>query len=421
MSDVLHRKLDRARARIATLESMIENQTRDLYRAKERLSRVLETVHGALFVIDPTGEIALTNAGAAQLVGLSKEEIEGKPIGRLLRATGGAGQFDLLAAPQDQIELELVDRDGTTIPVLLSSNPLHGERGEVEGAVCIGLDLRQRRELELELRQAQRLESIGQLAAGIAHEINTPIQFVGDSAQFLAEAWDDLQCVLDAAIALRSAVLDEGDARTAADALGRSIEEADLEFLAEEIPGSVERMMDGVARVARIVSAMKVFSHPGGRELAPADINHALETTLIVARNEYKYVAEVDLDLGTLPEVQCEIGGLNQVFLNIIVNAAHAIESNHEGELGRISIRTSVRDERVVVEISDDGGGIPEEIRERIFDPFFTTKQVGRGTGQGLAIARKVVERHGGELRCVSSVGVGTTFTIELPIEARHE
>ncbi|MCA9502214.1 MAG: two-component sensor histidine kinase, partial [Myxococcales bacterium] len=108
-------------------------------------------------------------------------------------------------------------------------------------------------------------------------------------------------------------------------------------------------------------------------------------------------------------------------FLNIIVNAAHAIESNHEGELGRISIRTSVRDERVVVEISDDGGGIPEEIRERIFDPFFTTKQVGRGTGQGLAIARKVVERHGGELRCVSSVGVGTTFTIELPIEARHE
>jgi len=193
----------------------------------------------------------------------------------------------------------------------------------------------------------------------------------------------------------------------------------DQEFLNSEIPKAFERTLEGVQRVADIVRAMKEFAHPGQVERSAADLNHAIETTLTVARSEYKYSARVETHLGSLPDVVCNIGELNQVFLNLIVNAAHAIrESGKDAETGRIRITTERVRDRVLIHVSDNGCGIPKENVDRIFDPFFTTKEVGRGTGQGLAIARSIiVDKHGGFIEVQSEPGVGTSFILSLPLE----
>jgi PAS domain S-box-containing protein len=282
-------------------------------------------------------------------------------------------------------------------------------------------DVTERRTLELELRQAQKLESVGRLAAGVAHEINTPIQFVSDSVHFMKSAFADLVPLLEAYGKAGQRLGELGLADEAA-ALRAAEETADLDYSLEEFPRAIDRTIEGLDRVAVIVKSMKEFAHPEGRERSPANINAALTSTLAIARNEYKYVADVETDLGELPAVSCYIGELNQAFLNILVNAAHAIGEavGNSGQRGRIRVVTRCEGDEVVVSIGDSGGGIPEAIQANVFDPFFTTKEVGRGTGQGLAIARRaVVDRHGGDLSFESEVGRGTTFFIRIPVEPR--
>ncbi len=273
------------------------------------------------------------------------------------------------------------------------------------------------RQAQSELMQAQKLESVGRLASGIAHEINTPIQFVSDSVHFTRDAFRDLAGLVERYRQLRTAAgAGQVDPRTLAD-LGEAEEAADLDYLLENIPKALERSVEGLARVATLVRSMKEFAHPEHKQKAPADLNRALCTTLTIARNEYKYVAEVETDYGDLPPVPCHIGELNQVFLNLIVNAAHAIESAGRGadRRGLIRVQTRREGETVRVSISDSGTGIPQEIRDRIFDPFFTTKGVGKGTGQGLSIARNVVvDKHAGTLTFDSELGLGTTFHVRL-------
>ena len=289
---------------------------------------------------------------------------------------------------------------------------------------CLNEELRKqiadRERMEIELRHAQKLEAVGLLAAGIAHEINTPIQFVGDSTQFLRGGFDDLLRLLDAYGQAVGATGDEERAQLEA-TLKPAEEAADLEYLREEIPEAFERTLDGVRRVADIVKAMKQFGHPDGRTKDHANLNEALQNTLVVARHEYKYVATVETELGCIPLVPCHIGDMNQVFLNLIVNAAHAVADAvaDSGGLGVIRVRTRDEGDDVVVSVEDSGRGIPEEIRTRIFDPFFTTKAVGKGTGQGLAIARSiVVDKHGGSLWFETAEGRGTAFHVRLPKQA---
>ena len=275
-----------------------------------------------------------------------------------------------------------------------------------------------RERMEIELRQAQKLESVGQLAAGIAHEINSPIQYVGDSIHFLRGAFTEVSSVLDAYREGASSL--EPRAAPAAFVGARRLEdEVDLEFLRSEIGVALERAVDGTREVGRIVSAMKNFAHTSVEKTA-LELNAVIANTIIVARNEYKYTADLESELGELPLVTCNSGAVGQVFLNLIVNAAHAISDVVEKEGGRGSIR--IRSERlgptVRVSVADSGGGIPESVRSRIFDPFFTTKAPGKGSGQGLAIARSIVDQHGGKLWFESELGRGTTFFVELPIEA---
>jgi signal transduction histidine kinase len=280
------------------------------------------------------------------------------------------------------------------------------------------------RKLEAELRQAQKLESIGQLAAGIAHEINTPVQFVSDSVHFVCDAVKDMARLIAEYQLLRDSVVTGAATPESAEAVSVAAEEADLPYLLDNVPKALARSLEGLDRVATIVRSLKEFAHPEQKEMAPADLNQAIQSTLTIARSEYKYVADVETDFGDLPQVTCHGGEVNQVVLNILVNAAHAIGDKVKGteNRGRIGIRTRIEGDHVVIAISDTGGGIPASVRERVFDPFFTTKEVGKGTGQGLAIARTVVvEKHGGTLTFETETGKGTTFFIRLPLEGRRQ
>jgi PAS domain S-box-containing protein len=289
------------------------------------------------------------------------------------------------------------------------------------GYTLIGADITEKKMLESRLYQAQKLRSVGQLAAGIAHEINTPVQYVGDNTRFLQEVFEDVLRVLRGCRSLMSAVQDKRPTAEAVESLERLIAEAEIEYLESEIPEAIEETLEGIRRISKIVKALKEFSHPGCEEKSSVDINAALENTLTVARNEWKYIADVETDLSaSLPLIPGYAAELNQVFLNMIINAAHAIEDvvdRESGQKGIIGIRTRLQDDAVEIEISDTGCGIPPEIQSRIFDPFFTTKGVGRGTGQGLAICYPViVEKHGGQIVLDSEPGRGTIFRIRLPL-----
>jgi signal transduction histidine kinase len=282
-------------------------------------------------------------------------------------------------------------------------------------------EIHERNRVELQLRQAQKLESIGQMAAGIAHEINTPTQYIGDNTRFLQDAFCDMSRLLcDYRQFLHRARSGSLDPVWIQNVL-REGEGSDIDYLLTEIPLAIEQTLEGVERVAKIVRAMKDFSHPGQDDKTPVDINHALETTVTVARNEWKYVAHLVMDFDQeLPLVPCLPGQINQVMLNLIVNAAHAIaDVVGDGSQGKGTITLSTRGlgDWVEVRISDTGAGIPEKIQERIFEPFFTTKEVGKGTGQGLAIARAVVvDRHRGKITFETATGTGTTFIVRLPL-----
>ncbi len=324
-------------------------------------------------------------------------------------------------------EFRFVRADGSVRTVWSDIEHAVDQDGNLISIIGAVQDITERKALELQLMQAQKLESIGELAAGVAHEINTPIQYVGDNTRFVQDAFQDIKELFDCFEALigsmKESVLTGDMAESMEDRVGEveeKVEEVDFEYLAEEIPRAIEQSIEGINRVARIVKAMKEFSHPGNEEKTSIDLNSSLESAVTIARNEWKYVADVRLDLTPdLPEVMCLPGELNQVFLNIIVNAAHAITrtlQTHTDEKGSITISTHDAEQWVEVRIADTGGGIPDRIKDRVFEPFFTTKDIGKGTGQGLAIAYSVVvDKHNGEIFFETEPGIGTTFFIRIP------
>jgi signal transduction histidine kinase len=279
-----------------------------------------------------------------------------------------------------------------------------------------------RKLLETQLAQSRKMEAIGHLASGIAHEISTPAQFVGDNTQFLREAFTDLLQILARFQSLATAVR-TGDAVTEQlHAVDAALQDLDLDYLEEEIPLAIDHILEGVGRISKIVRSMKFFAHPGGLEKTPLDLNQAVESTITLSRNEWKYVAEVVTDLDdAMPPVPGQRGEINQVILNLMTNAAHAIAAKHgtsPTDKGRITITTRYQDGWAEVRIQDTGAGIPEAIRHQVFDLFFTTKEEGVGSGQGLAIAHSViVDNHGGCLTFESAPGEGTTFIIRLPVD----
>ena len=300
------------------------------------------------------------------------------------------------------------------------------QEGGITGYFAIVTDTTDRKTRESQLMQSQKLEAIGQLAAGIAHEINTPAQYVGNNVQFLKTAFADILSVCGK---VRELVQVEGHVLpTQADmtALAALMAERDIEFLETEVPSAINQTMEGVERISSIVRSVKQFAHPGAAVMSSADLNEAMRSTVTVSRNEWKYVAELTTDLDKdLPLVICMIGEINQVVLNLIINASHAIADAIKADpqrTGLITLTTKLAPPWAEIRVSDTGLGIPPAIQAKIFDPFFTTKEVGRGTGQGLTIARSiVVDKHKGQLYFETEAGVGTTFVVRLPLTRVEE
>ena len=395
--------------------------------SEERYRELFENASDLVYTTDLEGRLTSLNRVAEQTLGYSREEAAQMNLRQLVNPRHWQRveqtRERLLAGDSAvTLELEITAKDGRR--VMLEVNPrLIYKGGKPVGMQGIGRDITGREEREMELRHAQKLESVGRLASGIAHEINTPIQFVGDNTRFVQDSFRGLQTLLSKYQELRDAAASGAVSPDVLAAVRRVEEESDCAYLLEEIPKALTQTLDGVTRVATLVRAMKDFAHPESKEKAAADLNKALLSTLAVARNELKCVADVEADLGDLPLVVCNISDLNQVFLNLLVNAAHAIGDvvKDTGKKGKIRVCTVAEGKTVLVTITDTGCGIPEGIRTKVFDPFFTTKGVGCGTGQGLAIARSVVvERHKGTLTFESEVGKGTSFYVRLPVESEE-
>lgn len=400
----------------------------ELRRAHTEMEQLIDSISSILIGVTPEGRIERWNKMAEQVFGIP----EAAAVGCLLEECPISWQWDQVRPAVSACRKECYPQALSTISycrqggkegfLSVSINPIAGSNGVCPGLLILATDITEQRILEGQLSQAQKLESIGQLAAGIAHEINTPIQYVGDNLYFLRDAFSDLSSLQakfnDVLQAARSGPVPI----ELIDASQKNADDIDLDFLKAEIPTAINQSREGVDRVAQIVRSMKEFSHPGVEEKNAVDLNKGLRNTVTVAKNEWKYVAEMEMDLDPeLPLVACLPGEINQVFLNLIINAAQAIgEQVSKGAKNKGTIRIVSRqvENGVEIRIADTGPGIPEAIRNRIFDPFFTTKEVGKGTGQGLAISHAVItEKHGGVIGVESEVGQGTTFIIYLPFD----
>ncbi|MCA9103924.1 MAG: PAS domain S-box protein [Planctomycetales bacterium] len=436
--DLLLRRLEREKRARKEAETLLELKSRDLYEVNEqqhlltacladqahRIQSILDTAPEAILTLELDGQIGSVNPATERIFGYPAEELTGKSIAYLIPSFRANALTEILptliAANSSQCHEEIGRRsDGQELPIELTVSALPDDGGYI----WLVRDIARRRQMEAQLAHASKMESVGALAAGIAHEINTPIQYVGDNTRFLDDAFQDLDDVFGKIELLLNAYQDGTLRPELVAEVREAAEKADLEYLREEVPKAIAQSLEGAERVVKIVRAMKEFSHPGSEEKTAVDLNRAIESTITVSRNEWKYVSEIELDLDPdLPLVRCLPGDLNQAVLNLVINAAHAIEKRRDDEgkldqLGTIRVSTRRVGESVELRIADSGTGIPEELLSRIFDPFFTTKPVGKGTGQGLAITYSViVEKHGGSLDIETKVGEGTTFVIRIPL-----
>jgi len=396
----------------------------------------LDWASEAIIATDAAGHAIYLNKAFSQLFGYELEQLKNDNTLRHLfgKILSGQDFATLETGYWQRIELEGVMKDlnGKNLPVHLRLIPVIAESNHYAGIMAIVTDNSENVTLPLSTDQwdanscqNHKLEAIGQLTAGIAHELNTPIQFVGDNINFLDSMFKELlplveDCAQLTEMAARNnAQISEQDFAT----LKKLVDDADVQYIAKEIPTAFEQLHDGVKRIADIVRAMKDFAHPGTGIRKEVDINKAITNTVTIARNEWKYVSDVKLELDAgLPLPPCYEGELKQVILNLLINAAHAIgdKQKQSGNTakGIIAISTHADDKWVYIDISDTGNGIPDSVREKIYDPFFTTKEPGRGTGQGLTISREVIiGQHQGKLFFDTAVGQGTTFHIWLPLK----
>ena len=414
------------RKRNTRKNKMTAMQTGEIQKEFEQVISSLPTI---IIGLSRDNNIVLWNAEAEDVLGTGAEAVVGLHISQCGidwdwdKILDGIIHSRYHSIPTRVDDIGFLRPDGEKRYLGLTVNPLNCDENNILGLTIIGADITDRKKMESQLQQSHKMEAIGQLAAGIAHEINTPVQFVGDNTRFFQDSFDDLIQIIkqqqEALAAARSNSLTD----KLAEKTDQLIEENDLEYLEEEVPLALEQTLKGVERIAKIVQAMKIFAHPGMVAKEPVDINQEIEKTITITRNEWKYVADLKTDFDeSLPMVPCFRAEFNQVILNMIVNAAHAIaekNQDNQSEKGTIQVRTIHEGDQAKICISDTGAGIPEDIRHKIFDLFFTTKETGKGTGQGLAISHSViVEKHKGSLTLESQEGKGTTFNITLPLEA---
>lgn len=401
-------------------------KSEEMVRERESIYRTLaERSYAGVYVVQD-GRFRFINSNAASYAGYTREELLDKETGILIhpedREDENKNAGDMLKGNRmTPYEFRIVTKNGETRWIMETVVSI-----KYEGKPAIlgnSMDVTERRQREMHDLHAHKLESVGQLAAGIAHEINSPIQFVGDNIHFINDSFQDIFSLASLLDDFKSMdVASPDDCGALRDSILEKMDTIDMDYLRKEIPRAIEQSLDGIQRVSSIVLAMREFSHPGGAEKTNFDLNKAIESTIILTRNEWKYTAELITSFAPdLPPARGYPADLNQVILNLLVNASHAVRDKLEtepGGKGRIEVTTRRDGDELEVCIRDTGTGIPPEIHSRIFDPFFTTKEVGKGTGQGLAIAQNIIVRkHGGRIYFESKVGEGTAFYIRLPLE----
>lgn len=407
-------------------EEVQERKTAEIQiaQAKKEWENTFDAISDIITIQDKDMRIVRANKAAHKFFQANWGDLNGKYCYQLFSDTSepcpGCPMLDTIEDSGNRCKEITHKKLGKIFSV--SSSVILTDSGDIDYLVHFARDITEQKKFEEELSQAHKMEAIGTLAGGIAHEINTPTQYVGDNTRFLKEAFDDLNPLLLKYQTLVNVVREGGATEVLLQDIETTAESIDLPDLLEEIPTSIHQNLEGVKSISKIVRSMKEFSHPSTEEKSPVDINRAIESTITVAQNEWKYVAEVKTEFDTnLPPVPCFQGELNQVILNMIINAAHAISDvvrDGSNEKGVITVQTRRDGDWAEIRIADTGTGIPEENRTLIFNLFFTTKEVGKGTGQGLAISHSViVEKHGGELDFETQSGKGTTFIIRLPLE----
>ncbi|MEJ2621022.1 MAG: ATP-binding protein [Candidatus Thiodiazotropha sp.] len=412
----------------------LKETQQDLKEKEQFLSDVTNSMSEGFVVLDSTGTVKYANPESAWLIGWNATEMIGHRFSQIVYGDKKPNtEVSVDAAVTDTMKDGITRSDyddifyhkeGHEVDIVFSVSPMQ-QSDKGKRVVLTFNDIserkrayRERMELERQLNQTHKMEAVGQLAGGIAHEINTPIQYIGDNLKFIKEAQEDLRTLLQDYAKLSSKAKQQPELAAEIAKIDETIEEIDLDYLTEETTHAIDQSLTGASQVANIVLAMKEFAHPGSKDMAPADLNRLINNALAVCKNEWKYVADTKLMLSDeLPNVKCLAGEISQVILNIIVNAAHAIEATKQEEKGIITISSELKNNQVEIRISDTGTGIPEEAQAYVFNPFFTTKNVGEGTGQGLAIAQDiVVGKHQGELLFETEQDVGTTFIIRLPL-----
>jgi PAS domain S-box-containing protein len=407
-------------------EYLLTLPEKSLLESERDFDAIFESIQEGFYRTDDQGRIIMANPVAVKMLGYNSfDEAQGVFMIDLYHNLDDRAKLLELIFKQGRVsayEVEMKKKDGQIISVLINAHVRHSDTGEFMGTQGTVMDISHRKYQETEHIHSQKLAAIGSLAAGIAHEINTPVQYVRDNMTFIQESFNGVNLVLEASSHLVKLIQNnrpETAIKVAVETLALAIEDADLSYLKEEIPLALEQSLGGLGKVSRIVRSMKEFSHPGGDVWELTDINHTLDNTITVARNEWKYVATIKRDFDkTLPLVKCNPGELSQVFLNMIINASQAIlDGLGEDSSGKgvITIGTRSRGAWVEIQISDTGSGIPKKLQSQIFDPFFTTKEVGRGTGQGLAISHSVVvDKHKGKIWIQTSSEKGSCFIIQL-------
>jgi PAS domain S-box-containing protein len=411
-----------------------------LQQAQVLLRAMLEHVPDSIYFKDLESRfIRVSAAKARKTGGREAHELIGQSDFDHFTLEHAQKAFDdeqrIIATGEPILDLEEKETwpDGRVTWASSSKLPLRDSHGRIIGTFGISRDItahklaeKEREEMGMRLQLAQKLESIGRLAAGIAHEVNTPTQYINDNTHFLIGVFAQFSRVFASYRALRDRAAAHADCKAELDAVMEAESQVELDYLLNEVPITLKQTIEGISRVARIVRSLKEFSHPNAPGKRPSDLNRAIETAITVSRHEWKYVAEVVTDLDPdLPSVPCVLDELNQVVLNLVVNAAHAIEDvvkHRPGEKGTITIRTRRDGDWALIDVADTGTGMAPDLRDRIFEPFFTTKESGKGTGQGLAIVQSIIVKgHGGTIDFKSEVGRGTTFHFKLPIYPASE
>ncbi len=392
-----------------------------LTRSEELYRSLVEAMHQGVAVLSPEGRVDFANQTLCDLLGRPMDAVISQPLFAFLRSEDHGRFMESLAArtqgQADPYELRLRRPDGRSVVIMASPSPLVGPDGDYQGSLEVFTDVTRLRQLELQLATAKRLEAIGQLAGGVAHEINTPLQYLAGNLDFAQNGLTHVLMLLDkyeAALAQAESGPGLEAAKTAIEAFRR---DNDLEMLLAELPQALAESRHGADRVAAFVRSIKRFAQTESVGRRAIDVNEAIRATVEVAKSAQEYPIAMRTDLADdLPPLPCVPGDFNQLLLCLLINAAQAIEHQAEAN-GRIDIVSRRQGQAIAITVADTGKGIPAELQDKIFDPFFTTRDVGKGGGQGLAIALSIVQKHKGDIRFASEPGQGTTFQVTFPLE----